>query len=222
MRCETQFSHLRRLFKPLTREANARLERYLDRLSFEDDSVCGLAEPSFDKPALIVAVKSAFHSALSSFLGLYNISSVLHCKRLLRVSTAVAQALHNSSFRLVYSSSGLISLNRVHDKYDTDYIAAGSTLSDLLIRYRSMGAKNWKKASAAMLETRSQRRDSVFFTIGELWPTIATSAGLGFCPFTGYLRRAERFFPQKMCKLIFSSEAAPQRSRFQGKEAINS
>ena len=82
-----------------------------------------------------------------------------------------------------------------------------------------MGAQNWKKASATMLDTRSQRRDSA---IGELWPTIAASAGLGFCPFTGYLRRAERLLPPKMCKLIFSSEAAPQRSRFQGKEAMNS
>jgi hypothetical protein len=174
-----------------------------------------LAEPNFDNPASIVAVKSAFHSALSSFLGLYNISSVLHCKRLLPVSTAVAQSLHNSP--LVDSSSGLISLNRVHDKYDTDYIAAGRTLSDLLIRYRSMD-----QASVAMLDTRSQRRDSVFFNIGELLPTIATSAGLGCCPFTGYLRRAERLFPQKMCKLTFSSGVAPQRSRFQGKEAMNS
>ena len=32
----------------MTREANAGLERYLDRLSFEDDSACGLAEPNFD------------------------------------------------------------------------------------------------------------------------------------------------------------------------------
>lgn len=184
----------------MTREANARLERYLDRLSLEDDSACGLAEPNFDHPASIVAVKSA----LSSLLGLYNISSMLHCKRSLRVSTTVAQSLHNSTFQLVYSSSGLISLKGVHDQYHTDYIAAGGTLSDLLIRYRSMGAKDWKKASAAMLDTRSQRRDSVFFTIGELMPTIATSAGLVRSPatFAGpkdfFLRRcANSYSPAK-------------------------
>jgi len=99
VRYETQFSRLGRLFKPLTSEANARQGDNLDRLSLEDDSACGLAEPNFDNPASIVAVTSA----LSSFLGLYNISSVLHCKRSLRVSTAVA-------LQLVYSSSGLISL----------------------------------------------------------------------------------------------------------------
>ena len=68
---------------------------------------------------------------------------MLHCKRLLRVSTAVAQSLHDSPFQLVYSSSGLISSKRVHDKYE-------------------------------------------------------------------------------MCKLMFSSEAASPRSRFQGKETLNS
>ena len=162
---------LRPPFQTFDQRGERPLGRYLDRLSLEDDSAWGLAEPDFDNPASIVAVKSA----LSSFLGLYNISSVLYCKRLLRVSTAVAQSHHHSPLQLVYSASGLISLKRVHDQYDTDYIAAGRTLSDLLIRYRSMGAKDWKKASAAMLDTRSQRRDSVFFTIGELLPTIANS-----------------------------------------------
>src|SRR5437762_11792873 len=105
-RYEPQFSPLRRPFTPSTGAANAREGDNLDRLSLEDDSACGLAEPNFDNPASIVAVTSA----LSSFLGLYNISSVLHCKRSLRVSTAVAQSLHHSPFQLVYSSSGLISL----------------------------------------------------------------------------------------------------------------
>ncbi len=185
-------------------------------MDFPSKTTARVVWPNFDKPASIVAVKSA----LSSFLGLYNISSVLHCKRWLRVSTAVPQSHHHSPLQLVYSSSGLISLKRVHDQYDTDYIAAGRTLSDLLIRYRSMGAKDWKKASAAMLDTRSQRRDSVFFTIGELLPTIATSAGLVRSPAT--FAGPKDFFLEKMCKLIFSSEAATRRSRFQGKEAMNS
>jgi len=216
VRYETQFSRLGRLFKPLTSEANARQGDNLDRLSLEDDSACGLAEPNFDNPASIVA----FKSALSSFLGLYNISSVLHCKRSLRVSTAVAQSLHNSPFQLVYSSSGLISLKSVHDQYHTDYIAAGRTLGDLLIRYRSMGAKDWKTASAAMLDTRSPRRDSVFLTTGELMRSIATSAGLVRSPAT--FAGPKDFFLEKMCKLIFSSQVASQRSRFQGKETMNS
>ena len=89
---------------------------------------------------------------------------------------ASAQSLRNSQFQLAYSSSGMTSLKHVQDKYDTDYIAAGRTLGDLLIRYRSTGARDWKKASAATLDTHSPGPDSVLFSVGELLPTIATSA----------------------------------------------
>ncbi|PYU82748.1 MAG: hypothetical protein DMG51_13430 [Acidobacteria bacterium] len=83
-----------------------------------------------------------------------------------------------------------------------------------------MGAKDWKTASAATLDTRSPRQDSVFLTTGELMRTIATSAGLVRSPAT--FAGPKDFFLEKMCKLIFSSEAATRRSRFQGKEAMNS
>ena len=90
---------------------------------------------------------------------------------------ASAQSLHNAEFRLDYSSSGVTSLKRVHDKYDTDYIARGRTLGDLIIRYRSGGEKEWKKASAAVLnpDDRSSEQ-TVNFTIGDLVPTLASLA----------------------------------------------
>src|SRR5438445_512704 len=57
---------------------------------------------------------------------------------------ASAQSLRNSQFQVAYSPSGVTSLKHVQDKYDTDYVAAGRTLGDLLIRYRSVGAKDWR------------------------------------------------------------------------------
>jgi hypothetical protein len=90
---------------------------------------------------------------------------------------ASAQSLHNTEFQLDYSSSGITSLKRVHDKYDTDYIARGRTLGDLLIRYRSAGEQDWKKASAALQNPSDPSSErSVNFTIGELVPTLASLA----------------------------------------------
>ena len=91
---------------------------------------------------------------------------------------ASAQSLQNTEFHLDYSSSGVTSLKRVHDKYDTDYIARGRTLGDLLIRYRSVGEKELEEGVCGS----SQPRDSpssdhaVTFTIGELVPTLASLA----------------------------------------------
>jgi hypothetical protein len=88
-----------------------------------------------------------------------------------------AQSLHNTEFQLDYSSSGVTGLKHVHDKYDTDYIARSRTLGDLLIRYRSKGEKDWKKASAALLNPADHASEqAVNFTIGELVPTLASLA----------------------------------------------
>src|SRR5437667_11613156 len=45
-RCKTRLH----AYAPLTREPSACLERYLDRLSVEDNSACDLAELNFDIP----------------------------------------------------------------------------------------------------------------------------------------------------------------------------
>ncbi|HKV61363.1 MAG TPA: DUF5695 domain-containing protein [Candidatus Acidoferrum sp.] len=90
---------------------------------------------------------------------------------------AQCQSLSNSDFRIDYSPSGLSHLKHVRDKYDTDYIAAGRRLGDVLLRYRATGAKDWQKASAATLDSAgSPQPDKVSFTIGELVPTTASSA----------------------------------------------
>jgi hypothetical protein len=93
------------------------------------------------------------------------------------VPPITAQSLQDSQFQLSYSSSGITSLKRVRDKYDTDYIARGRAFGDLLVRYRARGEKDWKKASGAMLDARSGTpQDGVSFTIGEVVPTLASLA----------------------------------------------
>ena len=90
-------------------------------------------------------------------------------------SLTAAQSFQDAQFQLAYSSSGITSLKRVHDKYDTDYIAGGRTFGDVLIGYRAVGAKDWKKASAAALDTNAPANSQgVSFTIGELVPTLAS------------------------------------------------
>ena len=91
--------------------------------------------------------------------------------------SAVAQSLQNSQFQLAYTPSGVTSLKHVQDKYDTDYIASGRTLGDLLIRYRATGSKKWKKASAALQgAAAAANQEEVSYTIGELVPTLASLA----------------------------------------------
>ena len=90
---------------------------------------------------------------------------------------ASAQSLQNTAFQCNLSSSGVTSLKHVHDKYDTDYIARGRTLGDLLIRYRSAGEREWKKASAAVRDPGDPSSEQTArFTIGELVPTLASLA----------------------------------------------
>ena len=90
---------------------------------------------------------------------------------------ASPQSLQNSEFHLTYSSSGVTSLKRVQDKYDTDYVARGRALGDLLIRYRSEGEKEWRKASAALLDPKNSSPErNATFSIGELVPTLASLA----------------------------------------------
>jgi hypothetical protein len=90
---------------------------------------------------------------------------------------AFSQSLHSTDFQLDYTSAGATSLKHVHDKYDTDYIARGRTLGDLLIRYRPAGEKEWKKMSTAFINPGApSSQQAVAFQIGELVPTLASLA----------------------------------------------
>src|SRR2546430_9585865 len=107
---------------------------------------------------------------------LHNTCTMLDCKRLLPITggcpvrwipvlalsaafplapSILAQSLQNAQFQLAYSPSGITSLKHVQDKYDTDYIAGGRTVGEVIIRYRATGGKDWKKGTAGGLKPRA-------------------------------------------------------------------
>ena len=90
-----------------------------------------------------------------------------------------AQAtLKNEQFQVSTSASGVSSIKRVQDKYDTEYIAPARNLGDLVIRYREVGQQEWKRASAAVIDpaTAGAGQTTIKYTVGELVPTIATAS----------------------------------------------
>jgi hypothetical protein len=90
---------------------------------------------------------------------------------------AAQTILRNEQFQVGASDFGIASVRRVHDKYETEYIAPGRSLGDLVIRYREVGQKEWKRATAAAIEgTPAAGQTAIHYTVGELVPTIATSS----------------------------------------------
>ncbi|HVB58161.1 MAG TPA: DUF5695 domain-containing protein [Candidatus Acidoferrales bacterium] len=90
---------------------------------------------------------------------------------------APQQRLSDAEFQVDYSASGITAIHRVHDKYDTNYIARGAALGDLIVRYREAGQQQWKNVSAAEMERAvGQPASSVSYTIGVPVPTIAESS----------------------------------------------
>jgi hypothetical protein len=85
-----------------------------------------------------------------------------------------AQTISNDQFKISYSSAGLTSLKRVQDVYDTDYIAPGRTLGDVLFRYRTAGEQAWKQALSGDAGAPAGSGQGVSFTIGRAIPTLAT------------------------------------------------
>jgi Family of unknown function (DUF5695) len=85
--------------------------------------------------------------------------------------------LKNDQFQVGFSDFGVATIKRVQDKYDTEYIAPGRNLGDLVIRYRQVGQKEWKRASAAVIDRApAAGQTAITYKVGELVPTIATSS----------------------------------------------
>src|ERR1700689_4000555 len=85
--------------------------------------------------------------------------------------------LKNEQCQVSASKSGIASVRRAHDKYDTEYIAPGRSLGDLVIRYRPVGQKEWKRASAAVMEgAPAAGQTTIHYVVGEPVPTIATAS----------------------------------------------
>ena len=85
-----------------------------------------------------------------------------------------AQQISNDEFNLSYSQAGLRSVKHTHDTYDTDYIAAGRTLGDVLVRYRFVGESGWREATSATAPLAAP--DKMSYNVGRAVPTLATSS----------------------------------------------
>lgn len=92
-------------------------------------------------------------------------------------ATAIGQSSSASPFQVRYAASGVSSLQRVQDKYATDYIQAGHTLGDVSIRYRAEGTIPWSQISAASRDARAQS-SAATYTINRLQPTLAGGASV--------------------------------------------
>src|ERR1700733_15541833 len=90
---------------------------------------------------------------------------------------AAQTILRNEQFQVGASDFGIASVRRVHDKYETEYIAPGRSLGDLVIRYRQAGQKEWKRASAAVIEgALAAGQTAIHYMVGEAVPTVGVSS----------------------------------------------
>ncbi len=94
----------------------------------------------------------------------------------LQAAVLSGQKLADSQFRIADSAAGLTSLKRVGDLYDTDYLAPGKTLGDVLIRYRAVGDPAWKQALSATGLAPAAPERSLSYAIARPIPTLATAS----------------------------------------------
>lgn len=90
-------------------------------------------------------------------------------------SPAAAQQVSNQSFTLQYDGTGIRSLKRTADQYDTDYIAANAALGRLLIRYRSTPNGDWRELRDPMPAANAGNR-AIEYVLGAPMPTLASKA----------------------------------------------
>ena len=91
----------------------------------------------------------------------------------------VCQTPSNSPFQVKYTSTGVSSLQRVQDKYATDYIQSGHALGDITIRYRTEGTGPWNEISAASRDLGvegSAQEAAAAYTISRVQPTLVGGA----------------------------------------------
>jgi hypothetical protein len=92
-----------------------------------------------------------------------------------QIILAFGQHLDSDQFKLTFSMAGVSSFKRAQDVFDTDYILAGRTLGDVLVRYRAPH-EEWKEVSSGTAVSRSRSGNGVTYQIGRAIPTIATAS----------------------------------------------
>jgi hypothetical protein len=103
-------------------------------------------------------------------------------------STARAQELSNGAFRIAYDESGIRSLERPGDRYETDYIATNGRLGRLLIRYRTTRNGDWRELSDLLILRPSPPKGSIAFVCGTRVPPLASRASPSAARGVGGLR----------------------------------
>ena len=93
---------------------------------------------------------------------------------ILGITTSSAQAdeLRNGVFNVQLDASGIKSLRRTNDTYDTEYIAANGTLGRLLIRYRTTRNGDWRELRELLPIARADGR-SASYAMAVPLPTLS-------------------------------------------------
>ena len=86
-----------------------------------------------------------------------------------------AQELSNRTFQIRHDASGITSLRRTGDVADTDYIATGSTLGRLIVRYRITPHGDWKELRDLIARPGGSATE-IRYALGSLLPSIASRA----------------------------------------------
>ncbi len=102
-------------------------------------------------------------------------------------TAAVADDLKNQSFTLQSDATGIRSLKRTGDTYDTDYIAANASLGRLLIRFRATPNGDWRELRDLIPLQRSAN-GAIEYVLAMRKPTLASKASPSVSRGAGGLR----------------------------------
>ena len=91
------------------------------------------------------------------------------CLLILLVSICTCNAqvnriLKNEQFQIEYSTSGIESLKKTNDVYDTDYILERNNIGDLIISFRNTGDEQYTTIKEATLAESDE--DHVSYNVG--------------------------------------------------------
>ena len=85
--------------------------------------------------------------------------------------------LSNAAFNIQAGPGGITSLKRPNDAFDTEYIAAGRRLGNVVIRYKTAGEPQWREIRDPIASSRSaEETQSITYSIGVPQPTLASKS----------------------------------------------
>jgi hypothetical protein len=88
-------------------------------------------------------------------------------------SSAPAGRLVNGAFQIEHDASGIRSVKRTNDVYDTEYIAANGALGRLLVRYRGTTPGEWRELRE-LLPRPAPSAGAIEYALGEMPPPLTS------------------------------------------------